>query len=61
MLVVFHNVTISIQAPTPEAAYALLAEELDLATRRGILEYTTDTYTTPDTWDVPVSTEELWP
>lgn len=42
----FHNVTITIEAENPKAAYAKLCEVFAPLTAKEELEYTTDTYTT---------------
>lgn len=42
----FHNVTITIEAKTPEAAYSELCKLFHPLCQSGRLEYETDTYTT---------------
>jgi hypothetical protein len=64
VITTFHNVLISIEAESPEAAYELLCETLDASNS---IEYTTDTYVNhndissdPHERDER-STSELWP
>lgn len=66
MDVTFHNVTITITAKTPQAAYAELADLFSVKQRldEDTLEYTTDTYSLDREPYVPHelrSTRELWP
>lgn len=59
MITTFHNVLISIEAKTPEAAYDLLCELLTSSR----VEYTTDTFTAHQYAEggTTKSTYELWP
>lgn len=60
MEVTFHNVTIVIEAETPEAAYKQLTEALEPLIARGILEYGTDSFTTAEAPNDKRDTQELW-
>jgi hypothetical protein len=62
----FHNVTITIEADTPEDAYKALCSIFDEASQKTpyresiLLEYQTDTYSVGDDEEA-WSTEALWP
>jgi hypothetical protein len=60
VIVTFQNVIISIDAPTPEAAYDRLCNVFEPESRAERLEYTTDTYTTEKD-HAERSTWFLWP
>lgn len=62
MIITFHNVLISIEAETPEAAYKLLCERcFGDTSKEGLLEYTTDTYTVDGNSDDKCSTLRIMP
>lgn len=59
----FHNVTISIEADSPQSAYRMLCELFDPMVATQALDYRTDTYTvypTPEESREPTPTNELW-
>ena len=57
----FHNVEITIKAPTPADAYTKLCEVLEVGVKENLLEYATDTFTTDTEPDDKRGTEEIWP
>lgn len=59
MKVTFHNVTITIEAPSEKEAYDRL--DLRLGEEVACIAYTTDSFTTDADPDRDRDTSELWP
>lgn len=59
MLTTFHNVEITVEAPTPEAAYEKLCDLFETQIKE--LSYTTDSFTTDADPETDRDTSELWP
>ncbi|MFN3076877.1 MAG: hypothetical protein ABT940_08375 [Alphaproteobacteria bacterium] len=57
----FHNVTITIVAENPKAAYTKLCDMFGTLVQNGELEYTTDTFTTSKDQDTHRDSSEAFP